>query len=366
MRPKMGAFSVAAVAAVAALVVACGPTAAPSPTQADKPAAKEQADKPAPAPPGSITIGSNPSGTVFYSVSGGLAKVMSDTGLAAVVQPYTGTSTFLPLINTGELDMGVVNAVDMAMAYRGPDKLKVGGRNPFQPTPNARLIMRGAPLYLVEWVKKDSDLKTVADLKGRKVTGEYSAHLAVWFNQFGVLASCGLTWNDVQVVPVPAVNEGLDALIQGRAEAAPHALDSAKVKEADASIGVRGLPICADDASKQRLQEAVPGYYPVQLKGGQSTGIATDTWAIGYDIYMIAGKHMSDDTVYQTTKVLWEQVDKLAPIHPTLKEWTTDRWVHAEVTIPYHPGAIKFFKERGVWKAEMDELQTKLLQDASS
>lgn len=336
-----------------------GPGGAPA-AGGEKPTAK------GPALPSSITIGSNPSGTVFYSVASGLAKVISDHGgMQAVVQPYAGTSTFMPLLNSGELDMGVVNAVDMAMAYRGPDKLKVGGRNPFQPTPNARLVMRGAPLYLVEWVKRDSDIRGITDLRGKRVTGEYSAQLAVWFNQYGLLTSCGLTWNDVQVVPVPAVNEGLDALLQGRADAAPHALDSAKVKEVDAAIGLRGLPICADDQSKRRLQEAVPGYYPVQLKAGRSTGILTDTWVIGYDIYLTTHKNLPDEVAYQVAKVLWEQNDKLGPIHPTLQEWTTERAVDLAATIPYHPGSIRFFKEKGVWTAQMDEAQARLLKDAA-
>lgn len=353
----------AATLVLAAFLVACGTGPAPGqPAQGDK-----QAGAKGPAVPSSLNIGSNPSGTVFYALASGLAKVISDyAGIQAAVQPYAGTSTFMPLLNTGELEMGVVNAVDMAMAYRGPDKLKVGGRNPFQQVPNVRLVMRGSPLYIVEWVRKDSDIKTVADLKGRRVGGEYSAQLAVWFNQYGLISSCGITWNDVQVVPVPGVNEGIDALVQGRVEAAPHALDSAKVKEADAAVGLRGASICADDQGRKRLAEAVPGYYPVALKAGRSTGIITDTWAIGYDIYLATHKNLPDEAVYRVAKVLWEQNEKLRPIHPNFQEWTTDRAVDAGVTIPYHPGAIKLYKEKGAWSAQMDEVQTRLLKEAAS
>ena len=82
--------------------------------------------------PKSVTIGTNPPGSVFYAVGSGLAKVVAEGGgpVKLVVQPYSGSSTFLPLLNTGEMEFGVVNAVDMALAYRGPD-FKVGGRNPF-------------------------------------------------------------------------------------------------------------------------------------------------------------------------------------------------------------------------------------------
>ena len=68
--------------------------------------------------PRSIAIGSNPPGSLFYSLASGLAKVISEaTPMQAQVQPYAGTSTFVPLFENGELDLGVVNAVDMGMVY---------------------------------------------------------------------------------------------------------------------------------------------------------------------------------------------------------------------------------------------------------
>ena len=68
--------------------------------------------------PRSVTIGSNPAGSLFYSLASGIAKVISQsTPIQAQVQPYAGTSTFVPLFDSGELDLGVVNGVDMGMVY---------------------------------------------------------------------------------------------------------------------------------------------------------------------------------------------------------------------------------------------------------
>ena len=93
-------------------------------------------------------VGSNPPGTAFYSVASGLSKVVTDAGVVKLtVQPHSGSSTFLPLLDSGELEFGVNNAVDMALALRGP-AFKIGGRNPFPHTPNARLVMNGSPLLV--------------------------------------------------------------------------------------------------------------------------------------------------------------------------------------------------------------------------
>lgn len=180
----------------------------------------------APSLPRSATIASNPPGSVFYALA--------------------STSTFLPLINSGEIDFGINNAVDMALSYQGPVRLKIAGRNPFVHTPNARLVMRGAPLLVGPLVRKDSPIKTMRDVRDTSY-----------------LASAGMTWDDVKVVPVPAIDESVDALVQGRADVA--------------------------------------------------------------------------------------------------KEWTLERAVDPDVTLPYHPAAVQVYKERGVWSVKMDDVQRKLL-----
>ncbi len=152
---------------------------------------------------------------MFYAVGAGLAKVISGAGpMQSMVQPYTGTSTLLPLLDSGELDFAIINAVESNLAYQGPAKLKIGGKNPLPHVPNARLIMRGSPLFIGLVAKKDG-VKSVQEIKGKRITGEYPANIAIWYHGYAALASAGLTWDDVKVVPVPAVNEGVDAVAQG-------------------------------------------------------------------------------------------------------------------------------------------------------
>ncbi|HYY74610.1 MAG TPA: TAXI family TRAP transporter solute-binding subunit [Solirubrobacterales bacterium] len=311
--------------------------------------------------PREVTLATNPPGTTYYAVASGLAKVVSGAaGLQMVVQPYTGTSTMLPLLATGEADFGLVNAVDVGLAYRGPG-FKIGGRNPFQHAPSLRLVMRGSPLLVALLVRKDSPIRSVHDVRGKRMTGEYPAHLAVWYNMFGHLASAGLSWEDVKIVPVPAVNDGVDALVQGRADVTAHALGSAKVKEADSAVGVRHVSIDCSPEGEKRLRTAVPGYYPRWVKAGSATAIVEDTCFIAYDSYLAASENLPDPVVEAVLKALWDNESELWPIHPLLREWTRDRAVGADVTIPYHPAAVRFYKGRGVWRPERDQLQQNLL-----
>lgn len=312
--------------------------------------------------PTSTTIGTNPAGTVFYAVSAGLAKVISGAGpMQSVVQPYTGTSTFLPLLDSGELDFGIINAVEMNLGYQGPAKLKIGGKNPLPHVPNTRLIMRGSPLSVTLVVKKDSPMKTVHDVKGKRVTGEYPANLAIWFHIYAGLASAGMTWDDVKVVPVPAVNDGVDALVQGRADVTNHAIGAAKVKEADAAVGVRYLSLDCTPQGDARARKAVPGYSITTVKSGASTGIVGDTCVLSYDIYWVGHKALPNEVVNHSLKAIWDNIDKLPPLSAQFQEWTRERAVSADVTIPYHPAAAQFYKEKNLWNAKMDETQKRLL-----
>jgi len=123
--------------------------------------------------PKSVNLGSNPPGSLFHALASGLAKAISDAAsIQAQVQPYAGTSTFVPLLDSGDLGFGVVNAVDMGMVYRGAS-YKVGGKNPFPHVTSSRVIMRGSPLRSSFVVRKDAPIKTLADVKGKRVTGEY-------------------------------------------------------------------------------------------------------------------------------------------------------------------------------------------------
>jgi uncharacterized protein len=305
-------------------------------------------------------VGTNPPGSVFHAVGSGLSKLTADTGtLRMSVQPYAGSSTFLPLVNGGEVEFGINTAMDAALAYRGPD-FKVGGRNPFPHTPNLRLVMLGPMIVSAPLVRKDSPIRTVHDMRGRRVTGEYPAALTVWYSLFGALASAGLTWSDVQVVPVPGLNEGIDALVQRRADVSLFALNGAKVREADATVGVRHISLDCSAQGEQRLRTAMPGYYTRRVKPGEAAAVVEEICVMANDIHIVTSKLVADATVEALLKATWEHSDRLLTLHPIFRDWARGRMAAPEATIPYHPAAVRFYRERGAWTPEVDQAQQKL------
>ena len=86
-----------------------------------------------------------------------------------------------------------------------------------------------------------------------------------------------------------------------------------------------------------------------------------DTCFVAFDICLTSSMAASDTVVATVIKAVWDNIEKLPPLHPAFKEWTRERAVDPDVTIPYHPGAISFYKEQKLWSPKMDEVQKKLL-----
>ena len=70
---------------------------------------------------------------------------------------------------------------------------------------------------------------------------------------------------------------------------------------------------------------------------------------------------MADDAIYAVTKTIWDSLPELEQVHTIFKVWLRERMAEADVTVPYHPGAVKFYKEVGVWSDEKDAATKRLL-----
>ena len=107
---------------------------------------------------------------------------------------------------------------------------------------------------------------------------------------------------------MPAANEGVDALVQGRADVTLHALNSAKVREADAAVGVRHLSIDCSSEAEKRLRQAVPGYYPRIVKAGSGADVVEDTCFVAFDICLTSHKVATDAVVVAVLRAVWENI----------------------------------------------------------
>jgi len=308
--------------------------------------------------PRSGTLATHAVGSLYNAIGTGIATVVSrHTPMVVRVQPFAGPPAWLPSMDTGDTDMGVLTSADAVTSYKGI----VLYRRPFK---NTRILAVGGALRLTFYVQRDAPMETVADLKGKRIPTDFPGIPIARLSSTAVLASAGLTYNDIVKVPVSDLATGAQAFLEGRTDAGWHSVGSPALEEANARKGgVKFISVIATPEGARRMAEIYPGSYPSTLKAGSVTGIVKDTAVLTNDIYLVAASTMSEEAAYTIVKTMWDHDQELGAAHPALKEWTRHRMVSESAFIPYHPGAVKLFKERGVWTRELEALQAKLLAE---
>ena len=305
--------------------------------------------------PRSATLATHAVGSLYNAIGTGIATVVSrHTAITVRVQPFAGPPAWLPSMDSGDTDMGVLTSADAATSYKGIILYK-------RTFKNSRLLIAGGSLQLGFYVPKDSPIETVADLKGKKIPTDYPGTPVVLLSSTAALASAGLSYNDIVKVPVSDLQAGAQAFMEGRTDAGWQSVGSPAVEETNARRGgVKFISIIPSPKGEKKMAEVYPGSYSSVLKPGAATGIVKETAVLTNDIYLVATKELSDEAAYEVVKALWEYNQELGDAYPALKSWRRERMVSKNAFIPYHPGAIKFFKEKHLWSKEMEALQTKL------
>ncbi len=305
-------------------------------------------------------------GSTLYAVGSGLSKVGSDhSSMTLMVVPNSTDTAFPAMLNDGRADLTIDTVQVYWQMYTGkvaPPPIPKGfpTKPPFPGDKNLRFLMVGPPNFVGLLVRKDSGMKDIADLKG-KVVADFSTFPAVFSLTLANLYNGGLTLDDVRTNPVTEVVAGVKAVQEKRVDASTCAVGMGAVAEADNLVGVRFLRNSMDPARVKAGQRCTPGAYTAIVKAGTAAGVAEDTPIWGVPFAVMVTTRMPDDVAYKLVETWWTYYKEYAAVHPMLKEWTPEKFVSKNTVVPYHNGAIRFYKEKGVWTPEMEKVQNQVL-----
>ncbi|MGE4149804.1 MAG: TAXI family TRAP transporter solute-binding subunit, partial [Hyphomicrobiaceae bacterium] len=204
----------------------------------------------------------------------------------------------------------------------------------------------------------------VSDLKGKRVTFVKGAP-ALNTNMTAMLAFGGLTWADVKKVEVPGWKQSIEAVINGQADAAwGSTISSAYAQLAASPRGLYFPPLPhADKAAWDRAKAVAPWWAPTKIlaytKGAKNQGPYEGS-NYPYPIF-VAVKGISDDLAYGLTKAVMEHYQDFKESGPGMDGYQLSAQNLAYV-FPYHPAAIKYYKEKGVWTAAHEQHNQMLLK----
>lgn len=293
-----------------------------------------------------LGIGTAPQGSIGYNMGSAIARALQETEkIQSRVQPYSGSSAVFPLVNSGEMDLTVGNTLEAqeAAAGEGP----YAGRK----QANLRIVAVIFPIQVGLFVRKDSPIKSIADLKGKRVPYGYTAQVTVKRIIDAILANGGLDHSDIRTALVPNVIRGADDFAEGKADAGFFAIGAAKVAEVDKSTGgVRYLPFSDDPKAVEQMKKHFPYAYLSEAKPGPAyPGVVGPTKLMAYDYLVLAGAHVKDDVAYRIAKTLYEHKPKLVESLRAFEAFDV-RAMYKPMPAPFHSGALKFYKERGMAK----------------
>lgn len=294
-----------------------------------------------------IGLGTSPQGTLVYALGAAVAKVLADNRIQARLQPQSGTGTMIPLIESGEIDIGFANAQELYDAYNGV------GTFDKRPNPKLRAIAVLFPIRTGLFVKASSDIRTLQDLKGRTAAYGFTSQEIIRKTVDAMLATDGLSIADMKPVLVPNLVRGVDDLMAGRVDMTTFAIGGAKVSEADASVGgIRWLPLADTPAALAGLKREFPTAYLSRIEPAPNlAGVKEPFVTMTYDYTVFAGADVPAERVKTITRLIAENRDALVPGQPLFKEMRTERLFTA-IGVPYHDGAIAYYKEKGIAEAK--------------
>ncbi len=297
-----------------------------------------------PAQAQSVGIGTTKGGATAQ-VTAAIAKVVSaHAGLQMRPQPYANTSQYIPVVNTGKLEFAASNIFQLTFAIRGT------GMSEGRPNPNLRMVATLMPFRVAYFVSEKSGIKSFSDLKGKRLPGFKKRALGAYL-MLGTAANLNVRtagWNFVQVPNFPRMWDGFK---RGTLDAAIAAVGSKPTRDMKAAQGaLRILQINDDRDSVARMRRHLPQSYVITMKTNPKLpGVNRDVKIMAFDYTLWAHKDVKADIVYRIARSMHDRAADLraaAPLWRSFKE----AGMAKNVGIEYHPGAIRFYREKDMWR----------------
>lgn len=291
---------------------------------------------------------SNP-GSLYHNIGTAIAKAANSHGLAVTIQPATSPNQYLPAVGAGQFEFGVANLQEFDYALEGKAWFKGSA------SPDLRVVALLYPLKEAIFVRKDSDIKSVADLRGKRMTDGYTAQHTIIPQLEAIYATAGMTRDDIVKVQVPSVVAGANAFMSGQSDGFIFAHGAGKVREADAAVGgIRALPIPHTEEAAAAIKKHWPtGFLVHMVPGSANPGVLEPGWFIAYPMIVLTNKKVPDDVVEKLAKVIYENKGEMGQVFAPMKTFDPKKDMVGDIApAQYHPGAIKFYNEVGLWKSQ--------------
>jgi TRAP transporter TAXI family solute receptor len=295
----------------------------------------------------SLTVGMS-----AYYVAVGIGSVMTKySPIKVAVDPVGMHAAVFELIEKKEAEMGALGSLEVVPALRGEGIYKG------KPKP----ILAGMTtirMYNVMHTTPRSGIKKAEDLRGKRVMADLVPSPSTREFTDAFLKAHGMTRTDIKWMSYGTFTEAVAAIIEGGADAISHPSTIKGMQEIKLAVGYKAVPIEPGPAKK--MLEMVLGCTYETMPKGYNGVVEEPTPTLAYYTIIFFRQDIPDEVVYTLVRAALENHKEYAGVHPLLPEVDAARAAKI-VGAPFHPGAIKYYKEKGVWTSEHEKLNAELL-----
>lgn len=292
-----------------------------------------------------ITIGTGGVTGVYYPTGGAICRLVNkdrkEHGVRCSVESTGGSVYNTRTIREGELDFGVVQSDVQSAAIDG-----VRAFENDEPYADLRAVFSVHPEPMHVMVRADAGINSVMDMKGKRVNignpGSGTRVLA------GVLMdAAGVTPDDFALAAELKSSEQSAALCDGKIDAAIWAagLPNGSSMEATSTCEIKLLDLTTSGMDK--VLASNPAYAAATIPGGMYPGNPDDIASWGPKATFVTDASTPDEVVYVLVKAVFENFEDFKKLHPAFGRLTEEQMIKDGLSAPLHPGAMKYYKERG-------------------
>lgn len=280
-------------------------------------------------------------GGTYYPFGGAMTNIWNTKieNMNVTAQATGASAENLRLISNGEAEFATVQNDVMDYAYYGTYMFE--GKK----LPNIMTICTLYPEVVQIAASKDSGIKSISDLKGKRVSiGD--AGSGVEFNASQILEGYGLSFGDIKKNNL-SFKESAEGLQNGTLDACfiTAGVPNSALQELAFTAGLVLIPV--DENFAEDICNSHSFYTKTIIPGGTYKGTDVDTPALAIKATLAVNAKLDEQTVYEITKALFENLDELGTAHAKGKEVTAESAITG-ISVPFHPGAKKYFKEIGL------------------
>jgi TRAP transporter TAXI family solute receptor len=283
-------------------------------------------------------------GGATEQIATAIAKTVTQSvGLQVRPQVLANTSQYIPLVDSGRVELGIANYPQTYYAIKGE------GMSEGRPAPNLKVVGLLIPFNAGLMVPTKLGIEAVADLKGKRVPRFPPNSLGDYIIKAS-LESAHLTYNDVVSVPTANFPTQFNAFKDGAIDVTIATVGAQVTYEFATLLGGVGFLRYGKDA-EATLAKSLPGTTLKPVGDYKTPGVKPDTVVFAYDYVLFANASVPNDVVAKVAKALYEGEASLKASGPIWNEFRPKGLGKGGV-LEYHPGAIEFYKSVGAWSGK--------------